>query len=223
MFERELQLRIELDDPKGTANALRGISFVLMWGNKNINQALQYVEQALAICRAVQDEWGIAWSLFDLGYLALVYDDRATAHAHFAEALPLFQKQGNNFGVFRTWLALGYLMQNVGELNQARRFYIDALHLQQQMSYVLNIADGLEWIAAIAATEQNPVQAVQLFGAAHAHRQSSALIRPYHLETAYEQAVALTHSQLSITAWNAAWATGYSLTLEQAVEYALGV
>ena len=114
-------------------------------------------------------------------------------------------------------------MQNVGELNQARRFYIDALHLQQQMSYVLNIADGLEWIAAIAATEQNPVQAVQLFGAAHAHRQSSALIRPYHLETAYEQAVALTHSQLSITAWNAAWATGYSLTLEQAVEYALGV
>ncbi len=223
LFERELQLRIELDDPKGTANALRGISFVLMWGNKNINQALQYVEQALAICRAAQDEWGIAWSLFDIGYLALVYDDRAIAHAHFAEALPLFQKQGNNFGVFRTWLALGYLMQTVGELNQARRFYIDALSLQQQMHYVLNIADGLEWMAAIAATEQNPVQAVQLFGAAHAHRQSSALIRPYHLETAYEQAVALTRSQMSITAWNAAWATGYSLTLEQAVEYALGV
>jgi len=221
LFERELRLRTALDDHRGIANALRGISFALMLSNNNLSEAQRYSDQALAIDRAAQDSWGIAWSLFDLGYLALVRGNLPAAQALLTEALPLLQAQGINFGLFRGLLALGHVMRAVGNNDHARHFYRNALHLQQQMHYVQHIADGLEGLAAIAAAAQNALRAVQLWGAAHAHRQSIAMTRPYHQEAGYERAITLTHRQLSTEAWNAAWAAGCAMTLEQAVEYAL--
>lgn len=221
-FERELQLRRELADPKGTANALRGISFALMLSNTNLSQAQQYVEQALAICYAAQDEWGIAWSLFDLGYITFTRNDLTAAQRWLAEAAPLFRAQGNNFGLFNALLISGHHRRKIGDKDQARRFYTEALRLQQQMHYRLHIADGLEGLAALTA-EENPRHAVQLFGAAHAHRQANALHRPHHQAASYEAAVALTRKQLAPEAWESAWTAGCALLLEQAVAYALAV
>ncbi len=130
LFERELQLRIGLDDQRGIANALRGISFTLMLSNNNLDQAQQYSDQALEICRAAQDTWGIAWSLFDLGYLALVRGDLTTAQTLLEEALPKLQEPGINFGVFRALLALGHVMRAANNNHQALGFYVDALRLQ---------------------------------------------------------------------------------------------
>lgn len=221
-FERELQLRRELADPKGTANALRGISFALMLSNTNLDQAQHYVEQALTICYAAKDEWGIAWSLFDLGHIAFTRNDLAAAQKWLAEATPLFRTQGNNFGLFNALLISGHHRCKIGDKEQARRFYTEALHLQQQMHYWLHIADGLEGLGALTA-DQNPRHAVQLFGAAHAHRQASALHRPHHQAASYEVAVALTRKQLAPEAWESAWSAGCSLHLEEAVAYALAV
>ena len=223
LFERELALRTALDDRRGMANALRGISFALMLSNNNLSEAQQYDEQALAICRAADDRWGIAWSLYDLGYLALVRGQLSTAQALLAEVLPIFYEQGISFGAFRTLLALGHLMRAKSNAVQARQFYADALHLQRQMHYVLHIADGLEGLAALLAAEQKAMSAARLFGAAYAHRRSNALTRPYHQDADYERNVALARSQLDAERWNAAWAAGCAMTLEPAVEYALTV
>ena len=219
-FEHELQLRRELADPKGTANALRGISFALMLSNTNLSQAQQYVEQALAICYATQDEWGIAWSLFDLGHIAFTRHDLPAAQRRLAEAVPLFRAQGNNFGLFNALLISGHHRCKIGDKDQARRFYTEALHLQQQMHYLLHVADGLEGLTTLAA-EENPLHTVQLFGAAHAHRQASALHRPHHQAASYAAAVAVTRKLLAPEAWEGAWAAGCALPLEQAVAYAL--
>jgi tetratricopeptide (TPR) repeat protein len=221
LFERELALRTALDDRRGMANALRGISFALMLSNNNLSDAQQYGDQALAICRTADDRWGIAWSLYDLGYLALVRSQLSTAQALLAEVLPIFYEQGISFGAFRTLLALGHLMRAKSNAVQARQFYGDALHLQRQMHYVLHIADGLEGLAALLAAEQKPAPAVRLFGAAYAHRRSNALTRPYHQNADYERNVALARSQLDGATWDTAWSDGCAMTLEQAVEYAL--
>ena len=220
LFKRELSLRKELGDEKGAANSLRGISFTLMLRNE-VSQAQPYIGQALAISRAVQDTPGIAWSLFDLGYLALVRGELSAAQALLAEALPLLQEQGINFGAFRALLALGHVMRALGNHDPASRFYKDALCLQQQMHYVQHIADGLEGLAAIAVADHDPMRAVRLFGAAHVHRQSIAITRPYHQEVGYECDVALTRNQLDAAAWEANWVAGCAMTLEPAVEYAL--
>jgi predicted ATPase len=220
-FKRELQVRVELDDRRGIANALRGIAFVLMLSNENLPQAQDYVEQALAIDRAAQDAWGCAWSLHDLGYLALARGELTRAQTLLEEVLPTLREQGNNFGCFSTLLALGHLRRAVGDPVQARRCYWDALHLQQKMHYLLHIADGLEGLAAIAVAEQQPTTAVQLLGAAYAHRRANALTRPYYQDAGYEHAVTSLRSQLTDEAWNRAWSAGCAMTLEQAVEFAL--
>ncbi len=89
------------------------------------------------------------------------------------------------------------------------------------MHYVQHMADGLEGLASIAVSVQDPLRAVRLFGAAHVHRESIAMTRPYHQAADYERSIALTRSQLDDAAWDAAWAAGCAMPLEQAVEYAL--
>lgn len=220
LFMRELNLRRELGEAKGIAQALRGISFIFMLSN-NLDQAQIYEEQALTLARAEQDRWGVAWALYDLGYLALVRGELDDAHALLAEALPRLQEHGINFGVFRTLLALGHVMRFRGDNVQSHQFYTNALRLQQQMHYFHWIAEGLEGLATIATEIGDLTRAVHLFGAAHAHRQASGLARLYHQEADYERALAFAHSQLDSATWDATWAAGCALSLEQAVEYAL--
>ncbi|MFN8490787.1 MAG: hypothetical protein U0350_24560 [Caldilineaceae bacterium] len=222
LFERELRLCTELGEQKGIAAALRGISFTLRLNN-NLSQAQHYGEQALALSLAGQDKRGIAWARFDLGSQALIRGELTTAQTLLTETLPLLQEQGINWGVFRALLALGYVMRTTGKPDQALRFYRDALHLQQQMHYVQHIADALEGLAAIAVGRDDLTRAVWLFGAAHTQRQAYDWVRPYHQEAGYERDVALTRSRLDGETWNAAWAEGSAMTLEQAVEYALAV
>jgi predicted ATPase len=221
LFQSELALRTALNDPPGMANAMRGIAFALILSNTNLAQAQSYIDQALAICRAAQDTWGIAWSLFDLGYLALARGELDGAQTLLEGALPLFQAQGINFGAFRALLAQGHCLRAIGKNKQARQCYEDALRLQQQMNYVLHIADGLEGVGALAVAADKPQRAVLLFGAAHAHRQANALRRPLHQDADYERNVAWARRQWSVEMWNETWATGCAMTLEQAIDFAL--
>ncbi len=220
LFTRELDLRRELGEAKWIAQALRGISFTFMLSN-NLSQAQSYSEQSLAIARAASDHWGIAWSLFGLGYQALVRNELTVAQALLEEALPLLQEQGINFGVFRAQLALGHVLRAAGNNVRAHQFYTAALRLQQQMHYLPSSADGLEGLAAIATGTEDLIRAVRIFGAAHAHRQASGWVHLDHQEASYQHDIAAARSQLSTAAWDAAWAEGSAMTLEQAVEYAL--
>jgi tetratricopeptide (TPR) repeat protein len=219
-FERELALRIKIGEPLGIAGALGGCSFVAMLTG-NLDQAQQLSEQALVLRRSVDDQKGIAWSLYDLGFIALVRSDMSMAQTLLEQAIPQLRIHGINFGLFRALIALGHALQRAGQNNQARSSYYEALQLQQHMHYLHNAAENLEGLAAIATAEYAPEQAAILFGAAEAHRRAIAVPRWPPLQPWYEQDLALARSQLDPTQWQAAWEQGYTMSLDQAVAYAL--
>ncbi len=64
-------------------------------------------------------------------------------------------------------------------------------------------------------------RAARLFGAAGAVRTASGIPLPPVDRSRYERYLAAARAQSTEAVWNAAWAEGQAMTLEQAVAYAL--
>jgi tetratricopeptide (TPR) repeat protein len=219
-FERELRIHSTMNNQPGIACALRGCGFTALHRG-DLAQAQDYAQQSLVLSRSVADRWGAAWSLHDLGYLALVRGETQQARVLLEEALSEMRRQGILFGTFRTLIALGHTMRLQDDHERARELYREALHFHQQMHYIQFISDGLDGLAAIAAGDGDAVRAARLFGAAQAHRTAVAAPRWRDLDAIYDRDVTLARRLLDAEAWDAAWAAGNTMPVDQAVIYAL--
>ena len=88
--------------------------------------------------------------------------------------------------------------------------------------------EGLAWLAAPEGmTRGQPVagatRAARLFGAAEALRETSGEVLILAEHSVRERHVAIAQVHLDEAAWQAAWAEGRAMTLEQAIAYALDV
>lgn len=84
-----------------------------------------------------------------------------------------------------------------------------------------DIADVLEIKAAVAARGGDPAEAACLFGAAEALREELKTPLPPSEREPYEQRVVEARTKLDGTAFAVAWGVGRSMSLDQAVAYAL--
>jgi predicted ATPase/DNA-binding XRE family transcriptional regulator len=219
-FERELAIRYELGEPIAIASALRGISFIAMLRG-DVAHAQQTGERALATSRAAGDNWGIAWSLFDLGNIALVRHDTARALGLLEESVPLLRAHGISFGLYRAMIALGHVMRLLGEQERAIDYYHQAFDLHRTMGYTQHITDALESLAGIAVDQQAASHAVVLFAGVETYRQANAIERFQYQQAWYERDYAGSRRQLATEAWQAAWESGWQLSLSQTIAYAL--
>jgi hypothetical protein len=64
-------------------------------------------------------------------------------------------------------------------------------------------------------------RAVRLFGAAEALREAIGHLPNPQAQADYDDCLDATRSRLGVIAFEAAWAEGRAMTLEQAIEYAL--
>jgi hypothetical protein len=76
-------------------------------------------------------------------------------------------------------------------------------------------------MAHIAVALEDFETGVQLFGAAQARRDSLEMARWVHHERDYQSGLALTRAQLHDDIWQEAWESGYNMTPQQAVQFAL--
>jgi glycine/D-amino acid oxidase-like deaminating enzyme len=76
-------------------------------------------------------------------------------------------------------------------------------------------------LAGVAARQGNAERAARLFGAAEELNEAIQDPPPPAQRREIEQNMATAQSQLEAARWEAAWAEGRAMTLEQAVAYAL--
>jgi DNA-binding CsgD family transcriptional regulator len=96
----------------------------------------------------------------------------------------------------------------------------DALACAAERGIHLHIPDILELLAGLATDAANNHEAVRLFGAAQGLRGRMGLVRLKIYDAAFEASVAELRDRLDENAFNAAWAEGEELSLEDAIAYA---
>jgi DNA-binding CsgD family transcriptional regulator len=107
-----------------------------------------------------------------------------------------------------------------GEPDRAERDAHDALAVTAEIGTELAIPGILECLAAVAAEAGSYQEATRLLGAAHTIRQRIGEVRFKVHDAAYEVLVATIRNALDENDFDAAWAEGTALSLEEAIAYA---
>jgi DNA-binding CsgD family transcriptional regulator len=107
-----------------------------------------------------------------------------------------------------------------GEPDQAERDAHDALAGAAAIGTVLGLPGILECVAAVAANAGSCQEATRLLGAAQTIRQRTGEVRFRVHDAAYEALVSMIRNSLDENDFDAAWAQGAALTIEEAIAYA---
>jgi DNA-binding CsgD family transcriptional regulator len=106
-----------------------------------------------------------------------------------------------------------------GQLEQAERDAHDALACAAELEAYLGISDILECLAALAKDAGSHREAARLFGAAHGIRQRMGTVRFKVWDAGYEASVAALRDAMGEQDFDAAWAEGAALSVEEAIAY----
>lgn len=184
--------------------------------------ALRELTEALSYAERLDQPWLVATSHLNLGLALVASNDPSTARASFNEALRRYEELGDERFRARCLGYLGLSALAEDQHGRAQSLYSQSLAAFVSLAEPKGTAEGLAGLAAVAATNGDPVRAATLGAAAERLRESysgRALPLDARLVEARLEGV---RSQTTVEAWASAWTRGRALRLEEAVTLALG-
>jgi len=224
LLEESMALFKELGDKPGVATSLVHLGHMALHGGDH-ERLRTLSQEAEALRRELADRQALAFLLCFSGMAAAVDEgDHARAVTLLEESLALNRELGDLRGTAMslTWLGITALVQ--GEPERAAALYEEDMRVLRGLRDKTGIAYGLLGMVGVAALRGQPARAVRLWGAAEALRK--AIGQPLsHFDRShpgYEGLLAARSRLNDEAAWEVARAEGRALTIEQAIDYALG-
>jgi predicted ATPase/class 3 adenylate cyclase len=159
-------------------------------------------------------------------YFGMGMEERARGHAdiakgYFEEGLNIFirLKHKSFENVLKS--ELGHIARTTGDYTQAKTIYRQTIMRFQNLGSRPAIANQLECFAFIAISEGEPQRAARLLGAAEALRERISSQMTDFERVEYDQSLARLNTLLHAEEFNALWAEGRSMPMEQSIALAL--
>jgi tetratricopeptide (TPR) repeat protein len=192
-------------------------------------RARRLLEEGLAALRQLAAEQGegyvvslfIALTHLYLGNVDYYQQDYVRARSRMEQSLSLLRRFAAPHDLADALLPLGRTLLHLGEAEQARTHCAEGLGLCWQIGKRVGIAEGLDSLALVASWQGEPVRAARLLGAGERLRQELSCPVRQSLRGEHERMKEEVHQALGKEAFVSAWEEGGSMTLEQAVAYAL--
>jgi len=211
-----------LDDPVRLAQALVRVAEVhARWGDADRARALLQESQALS-----DDARHVAHLEVPIvavhAQVALADGDLDAARSLFEETRALGQADGDVHTVQLALRYLGYLAHQRADDAQASRYYRDALARAHEFGDSPCSMYALAGLAYVAIDTDGTTRAACLLGAVSRLREIIGVSASVSAgDAAYVRSLAAARAALGDDPFEAAWAEGRAMTLEQAVAYAL--
>jgi non-specific serine/threonine protein kinase len=213
-----------LDFPSLAADA------VMVLGNiardaSDYQAATRRYAEADALARPTGDGWVLGLILNHWAILACRAGDCPLARRLLEEALALRRAHQDMRGIGTTLARLGRVTLAEHDAVTARRLLTQALAVERDAGYVWGLPPCLGDLAQVEEAQGQPIRAARLWSAAAAQHQAVAG-RPLRaaedlMSTTLEQATSSLRAQLGEVTFEAAWAAGRAMSLEEAIAYAL--
>ena len=221
LLEETLTLAHEMKDEEFIAATLSNLgALALAQGDADAGRG--YFEECLTLAQQLGHAWGIAIALNSLGNALRAQGDVQGARARYEESLTFARDQGARPEVARTLSNLGDLAREQGDHETAQRLLTESLSLRRELGSKRDIIMSLEAFATLEAARAQPERAIRLLGAAARFRDEIGLRLDAGSDNQNKQTMAQTRTALGDSAFAAAWREGYAMTLERAIDYALG-
>jgi tetratricopeptide (TPR) repeat protein len=219
-FERALAIHRRFKDWHEVALTLRWMGG-LARKQGNLTQSLAYYQESTTISRAQGNRVYLAASLQEGGCVFYEQGEYTQAKAAFTEALTLFRQPGGEYGIGFGCNLLGSTLLHLGEYARARELHREALALYHASSNIEGITWSLERLAVLEAADGDAQKAARLLGAASVGREGLGKPLDRWDQEDWDRAIVSVRAALGEAIFTSLWAEGRTLTLEQAVVYAL--
>ncbi len=218
-----LPLARESGDRSATARLLLR-SAELAWEQGNFVSAVSCYDESLTLLRALDDRRGLTWALLSRGQRAQAQGERQAAAELFAEGLVLARSIGDQENTAWLLYETGRLLLEQRDLGCAAARFVESARLLHWLGADYGVAVNLAGLAAVLVQHQQPAQATGLLSLAAAHGalvggDDQVAASGEHAE--FERTVEIVRAQLDAQRFAGAWSEGRTMTLEQAIAYAL--
>lgn len=221
LCEKGLTLCRELGDQPSVVWFLIWLGIVAM-ADADYERATPLLEDSLALCREIGDNWWAGQALAFLGILATMQGDYGRAAALCQECLALSREIESTMNITFALRTQGFLALRQDDYERAAASYTEGLILCREVRMPGVITECLEGLARVASAQAEYEQAARLFGAAEASFEVLGGQLPFWFDQSdHDRRAASTRAGLGKAAFGAAWSEGRTMTLEQALEYAL--
>jgi DNA-binding CsgD family transcriptional regulator len=165
---------------------------------------------------AVQPHMAVVQRAFNGGVVALAEGDLATARRWVDESIAL--ATGWHLALALTIRARVAIAKR--EPDVAERDLHQAISTMDEFKAFAHVPDALECLADVVATGTSLEEAARLFGAAESARMATGMVRYKVYDAWYEASVVALRTALGQEDFDAAWAEGAALSIEEAIAYA---
>jgi predicted ATPase/DNA-binding CsgD family transcriptional regulator len=195
--------------------------------------ARSFYEQYMAIGRERSDNWVVAQALNNLGEVARCEGQYDEAAALYGESLDLFRKFEGSGDIARSLHNLGYVAHHQGDDSRAAGLFHESLERFQERGSKRGAAECLAGLAAVAlgfAERQPPggparraalKRSCVLLAAARAEFDAVGVAMWLADQMEYDRNLAALCATLDAESFERAWAEGQSMSLQEALAYAL--
>jgi predicted ATPase/DNA-binding winged helix-turn-helix (wHTH) protein len=219
-FERSLASWRMLTDRLAIARCLHNLANVVK-ARGDYPRARWALREATDIFEQLGDRSGAAWSVNQLGDITREQGDLTEARSLYQRALAAFQETGDPWGSARSLTDLANIDWVEGNHPAARAAYREALEIFAGLGHRRGMARALEGSAGLALAEQQADRALKLAAAAAHLRQ--LIGAPLHQaeQSKLDQTLLPAWESLSEQEAKRAWAEGFAMSLEKAIQYSL--
>ena len=221
VYQESLALRRTVGDAGQIARSLANLGNVAV-AEGDFPRARAWYEESLALCDQSGDRAGKANVLNNLGVLARGRGDERLALTMYEQGYRLLQELGDSWSAAVALTNMGNVASALGELEQAQGLYRDSLSLRRDLADRQGIVLTLLGLGHLAHRRGQDERAAQLLAAGSAlGRQIGVALPPSGLAE-HERILQDVEQALGEQQYAAAWEQGETMSIERAIDLALG-
>jgi DNA-binding CsgD family transcriptional regulator len=207
---------------RGMGQALNGLGRTML-NLDACHRARALCEEGLALARTLKSKRGMANALRCLGDVALLEGDDTQATEHYRACLAFHRELGITIDMPVTLGNLGLVALARGAAGQAAAYFLESVVSNRDLGRKRGLVDDLASCASVACLQGHPRRAARLFGAAAALSERLGIVLELTKRIIHDRDVAATRTTLGAVAFEAAYAAGRALPVDQALADALEV
>jgi predicted ATPase len=220
LLEESLPLLRQAGDLEGMAVALGNLGLIAR-DRGDASVAEKQLQASLELWLQLGDPIGQGWVLTALGIAARCGGQRELARSRLDQALAVWRKIGDRQNQANALGTLASLARDAGEFDAAARLLRESLSILREIGDRRAIAFVLEGFSSLAAARDQAMRAVALWAAAQALRERIGAPAPPAWHAELDRTLNVIKARLEVTAVDEASRRGRSMTLPDAIAFAL--
>jgi predicted ATPase/class 3 adenylate cyclase/Tfp pilus assembly protein PilF len=220
LFEESLSLSREIEPGRGGASSLMSLATVTH-KQGDLERATKLYEEGIDLFRARGDKLGLAMCLSNLGLVMYSQGDLGRATKLAEEGVSLLRESGAEAHTAIGLCNLGWISLLQNDIGRAADYYEESLDLAWDNEMEPVVLTTLEGYACVAGAQGEAWRAARLWGAAQTLQEAKGIPRDTDWLAEADECMSAVRSDLGEQAWEEAPAEARTMTLEEAVAYAL--